>query len=225
MKQSPQLHGRAAFGMVELLITITLIAVLSWLLLPALSHISVKADALKSLTRVRNLQLANIAYAIDNDNWYVTYSEEVNGSQVAWYTLTSFREYLGFKGKINSDSKLWPAALLSPKAPGITNGSGAMNRSYGYNGDVHDSTNAQKKIFRLKVSDILRPNQTLAFADALNWWVNQTTASQYDGVETGPKGVAYRYGSRAAVVYFDGRGELLTREQVVGNNTLWLNTP
>lgn len=219
--------------MLSLLLSLVIITILMWLISPVFARMRGNIDAIKSVNRIRSLQLANEQYAAEHNGWYVAYSDltgrDPENPNTAWYTNLRFRNYLGFYGKLSSNgsasSLLWPAHLLSPKTPSIKDGIGFMSRSYGYNGDAFEGTKT-KQIYRLKPVHIFRPGQTLAFAEALNWWVTMATADEYwDGLETGPKGVAYRLGGKAAVVYFDGHAELLPREKVVGNTRLWMNKP
>jgi prepilin-type N-terminal cleavage/methylation domain-containing protein/prepilin-type processing-associated H-X9-DG protein len=60
--------GRRGFTLIELLVVIAIIAILAALLLPALSAAKVKAQSLKCLSNMKQLQLASILYAGDNSD-------------------------------------------------------------------------------------------------------------------------------------------------------------
>ncbi len=61
------MRTRRAFSLLELMVTVAIIAIIISLLVPAFSRVRQTAVVTRDLTQIRGLQLAQSAYALDND--------------------------------------------------------------------------------------------------------------------------------------------------------------
>ncbi len=80
--------NRKAFSLIELLIVISLIALLMAVLLPALALTRSQARVVVCKSNLRQLFLANIGYATENENYYVPAAPDItaaNGGRYRWH--------------------------------------------------------------------------------------------------------------------------------------------
>lgn len=70
--------------MIELLVVISIIAVLASLLLPALGKAKAKATAVACLNHLRQLGLATTLYADDHADWYPPIQARIPGGETSW---------------------------------------------------------------------------------------------------------------------------------------------
>ncbi len=68
---------KKAFSLVEILVIMTIISILTGILLPALSRVRQQARIVICRSNIRQLYLANIGYAMENDNYYVPAAEDM----------------------------------------------------------------------------------------------------------------------------------------------------
>ncbi len=214
-------HGRrgrksAGFSLVELLVVISIIAMLASMLIPVIGIVRDQARSTKCRSNLRQMQMANIDYV---GNWgdYVPAFFNVNaGSSTYTNQLIQNTEFIQncTDGKVTDGTIAnYPASLLCPLSkPDPTNAYSQYSLSYGYNQQyvVWPYQAAYDVGPKLATG---RPTQLIAFVDALdwcmsNWWV---LGNAYWASGTAlPEGVysyqatAFRHQKRANVVYMDG---------------------
>ena len=87
--------GRRAFTLVEVLVVIGIVALLVGALLPALNRARRNAKSAQCLSNMRQMQAAQLAYAMDNKGWLIQagldHGGETGNEAVAWFnTLQSY---------------------------------------------------------------------------------------------------------------------------------------
>jgi len=215
-------HRCHAFSLIELLAAIAVIGILSVLLITAMQGVRLYGQITRNLSNLRNLQLANIAYAADNNGSYVADCsfDENGGLGNTWISNRNFLcKYLGLPSNLQ-----WPKEMRSPMAVMLQEeGSLPLNNSYGYNFTGLAAYGTHNASRQATVTNVSQPAATLAFADALDWQIQMNGAHRYQGREEGQNNaIAYRYNGKAGVVYFDGHAEMLHRGQVINNEKLWV---
>jgi len=83
---------RKAFSLIEILVVISVIALLMAVLLPALASARSGALAAACKSNLRQLFLANIGYAMENDDYYVPAAPDITaerGGKYRWHGLRS----------------------------------------------------------------------------------------------------------------------------------------
>ncbi|MFK7852215.1 MAG: type II secretion system protein [Akkermansiaceae bacterium] len=226
--QSPKNPTRYPLGftLVELLVTLVMIAALAALFLLGVSKAKNAADMTTSLSRIRGFALANSSYASDHNNRYVSNASwDENGESLGnWSRNPEFLSYIvGESAYQDRDSntgklaKVLPEVLLDPVVyRSRQHNWNKICASYGYViQGVEPSGWRQKGMDKFRtIQHVTFPARSAAFITAKDWnakyrgrflWKDNPTEGY---LPTGD--IAYRYNGKCLVVFFDGHAESLT---------------
>jgi prepilin-type N-terminal cleavage/methylation domain-containing protein/prepilin-type processing-associated H-X9-DG protein len=216
---------RRAFTLIELLVVIAVISILSSILIPVLSNVRESSLAIECANDLRQMQIANMAYAQDHNGLYVPVEDLREDGDLAdtpdtggkWFANKVFYSYLTPE-TLNRGS--WPDEFFCPTSESAGNTS--ITRSYGYNVTGLNSSDYELRQFRQ--NRINYPSKVIAFSDALDWKIQDIGADLYTNSSSPTEklsfGVAYRHNGQLNAVFWDGHVERLSREDLVGEDNL-----
>ena len=170
--------NKKAFTLIELLVVIAIIAILAAMLLPALSSAKQRAQSIKCLNNLKQMDLAYFMYVQDNDKMvqYVSTSALWMQTLIAYQSQVSAIRLCPIAADTNGASVTQGSAKLPWRwginsDPKLNTGSYAINGwlyQYDAKGDIAQwipAANVPK--FFQKEGAILRPSETPSFFDAI----------------------------------------------------------
>lgn len=239
-----------AFTLIEMLVVISIIALLIAILLPSLQSARAAARQIKCLSIARQFGLANELYANASQDWYVPLrlGPESDADSVRWYQNKLYRDEVGLPmiDSIDSGGAHFPIEFICPDASfaieSATNGYPRIDDTYGFNqtnlaqlrdpaGTLYGGVIRNFPIWGARRMDIAQPSVKLQFADALQDRIERYRSSEYDGeMDTPAARAAYRHPNESInILYFDGRANAEPRTAVdrtlapqTPNQQLWL---
>jgi prepilin-type N-terminal cleavage/methylation domain-containing protein/prepilin-type processing-associated H-X9-DG protein len=223
---------RRGFTLIELLVVISIIAILASMLLPAISLVRDLATSSRCAANLRQMQLANTAYANENNGQYVA-SVWMNSSGSPgnnWFRNIAYIECLeGVAGTdANNDGVAeggdqFPARLRCKLAKPPAGDWGPVRFSYGYNGEVNQAIAnwSTPNYIAAPIPSRINSSQVFAFIDAVDFNVGISFLDLWTGVEgvSCSGAVARRHRKQANAVFFDGHTESLNRDRLLQTTT------
>ncbi len=219
------------FSLAEVLLVMTIIAILVSMLLPALAVVRGAAYSTKCASNLRQYQMANLSYASDARGWFVPIyytSSTPSGWTEPWYDNWDFIDRLYSDPATKFAAAAGSSLVKGELCPLTVRRKGQVTSlvaySYGINAQFYASVPAaggeSAHMARNSMDGI---SSKVAFADGLDWSLTvggaSPTAYWIAGLPdpegyTAFKTTAYRHRQRANVVYYDAHVAALTWQQL-----------
>ena len=216
---TPRARG---FTLVEVLVVVAIIAILVGISFSGFIKYRKAADKAAVLGNIRALQVANAIYASENNGAYIkAFSFDKDEKlESAWHMEPEFlRIFTGnpdVKGSAHitgvPHSSLDPAVVRAKKYLWDQ-----VEASYGYNqGHMPPGWPMKSTSSTYKASSLTDPARTFSFISCTDWNAKFTGRYLWEGAKAvegkTPDGkIAFRHDGKAAVVYFDGHVELISK--------------
>lgn len=210
--------GRQLFTLIELLIVISIIAILAAMLLPALGKARSKARAVQCTNLLSQLGKNAVYYESDYNEW------SPGGGPSPYFWSYQLRPYYNLEEKTSS---YWPVRLICPDATGALNtphpdsaSTPERNIEMSYGMNLMDLPDSASKLYRgVKLSQVVNPSSKLRFLDGTTRGLTYScanSASYYRvyGESNSYNMTAYRHLQRANAAHYDGHVESVSFQQI-----------
>ncbi len=208
------------------------------ILLPALGKAREASKRMQCLSNLRGIMVSSASYSADSNDWFMPvypeyhYNDSSGLPTLSWAQSRITRGYLGYKPADNSGGSDAQPAVTCPKSYASANtnswnGEANMHRSYGGNFTDFITWGTPNYLWQNPVSarphvvgytsiQILSPAKKLAFADALDGGIRESSSPNYDGEHLPATNTqtAYRHDNSLNVSYYDGHSANSPREVI-----------
>jgi prepilin-type N-terminal cleavage/methylation domain-containing protein/prepilin-type processing-associated H-X9-DG protein len=200
VKAASEQRLKIGFTLIELLVVVAIIAILAGLLLPSLANAKGKAQATRCLNNLKQLGLATLIYAQDNQNAVQIDAPLEPG--VTWASILSTNQNL-------KPFDLFVCPTYAPRR--FTN----WFKTYGVRQDPPPQSTAGDFGEILQVETVTRPIEYLHLADTTSRGRQGIGAEQYYYFRTdSEKEVHARHSQRANGLFLDGHVEACGRARL-----------
>ncbi|MBN8524713.1 MAG: DUF1559 domain-containing protein [Planctomycetes bacterium] len=199
--------ARAAFSLIELLVVISIIAVLAAMLLPAITTVRRAVYGTQCASNLRQLGLAAMTYASDHNGLFPPSAlRKADGVTFdfthGWaYNAEFVRSYLEVEPD-DVGAACLPGNMLCPSRQ---TKSRQIQLSYGLNRSAPGHSPAANSLAQSNAGQAR--SRVMIFADALDWLILSTSATSWSAGFEGTKvnaAISYRHQGYAQMVCFDG---------------------
>jgi prepilin-type N-terminal cleavage/methylation domain-containing protein len=216
---NPQRVTPRGFTLIELLTVIAIIGILASIIIPVVGKVRLSAQTAKSVSNLRQLQLANISHAADNKGKFIKPYNENSGNQYDFSNGWPANQILAtYTGAIKGG---WTVGEQLPLAK-----SGFPSTSANTIGYNHTDYNKLPSRWRsLTTNEIVNPGKHIAFAEASDWIIAYSNRRSWNAAtDTGSGALAYRAGDTTIVVTYGGNVQKLTKTEA-DDKARWIIDP
>ncbi len=223
----PRDRCHAAFTLIELLLTLAVIATLMAMLMPCLTLVRGMAASTKCLSNLRQFQAANGTYAADWKGFYVPLcytSTTPSGWSDPWYSNVDFIDRLRSDPALHGGAAAGSDLTRSELCPLAVKKSGQVTSAVAYSYGLNQQYALPMRAANGEVASVPRIwmdgiSSKVSFVDGLDWALSlggaSPTAYWTSGVPAAEgvirfKTSAYRHRRRANSVSYDGHTAAFT---------------
>ncbi len=229
---------RRGFTLIEILVVISIIAVLMGILVPVLRRARGTARRIVCMSTLKSIYMVHKQYTIETGKYLPHTNRD---PYTPWYNHDGFRRGMGLevltteqKTRRSYTLQEWapnvPRHYICPEARWALNhaekGLYAIDRSYGVNIDG-DHEAWKQQLGPDKESWVRSPGENILIADALDWWISYRKTERYNEYGEQWLGIltygatAFRHHGGSNIAFWDGHVGWVSMERITTDERLW----